>query len=237
MSCVYTRIELCIHQSFLVYTQHHHRLPTLTPSLGSCLATGCRRPYNPDGGPGFCNVRNQKDCFMPSDFNCVCRKNAKGEVLKRESSAIVQREPCVCPADVFEAAVLTEKEARKLVKDQVKAEAAAARMDTTLDGLLSDEQAVEMSLASEGASEVIGVKSRLDLGMETWLMERSDTFLRAGALRGEDPDKISSDNEAQSALAKRIYYTTLRSMQRLTPEILWVALDVGISSHVCSLVG
>ena len=184
-------------------------------------------------------MRNQKDCFMPLAFNCVCRKNAKGEVLKRESSAIVQREPCVCPADVFDAAVLAEKAARKLVKDQVKAEAAAARMDTTLDGLLSDEQAVEMSLASEGAlaSEVIGVKSRLDLGMETWLMERSDTFVRAGALRGEDPDKISSDNEAQSALAKRIYYTTLRSMQRLTPEILWVALDVGISSHVCSLVG
>ena len=174
---------------------------------------------------------------MPSDFNCVCRKNAKGEVLKRESSAIVQREPCVCPADVFEAAVLTEKEARKLVKDQVKAEAAAARMDTTLDGLLSDEQAVEMSLASEGASEVVGVKSRLDVGMESWLLERSEKVRAEGAQRGEDPEKISSDDEAQAALAKRIYYTTLRSMQRLTPEFLWLALDMGFTSHVCSLVG
>jgi hypothetical protein len=175
---------------------------------------------------------------MPSDFNCVCRKNATGEVLKRESSAIVQREPCVCPADVFEAAVLAEKEARKLAKDQVKAEAAAARMDTTDgDGLLSDEQAEEMSLASEGASEVVGVKSRLDLGMESWLLERSVTICTGGADRGEDPDKVSSDNEAVAALSKRIYYTTLRSMQRLTPEILWVALDVGILSHVCSLAG
>ena len=141
MSCVYTRIELCIHQSFLVYTQHHHRLPTLTPSLGSCLATGCRRPYNPDGGPEFCNARGQKDCFMPTAFTCTCRKNAKGEVLERELSAILQREPCVCPADAFEAAVLADKASKKLVKAEAKAEAAAAKMDTPLEGLLSDEQA------------------------------------------------------------------------------------------------
>jgi hypothetical protein len=192
--------------------------------------------YNPDGGPGFCNVRNQKDCFMPSAFNCVCRKNAKGEVLKRDESAIVMREPCVCPADVFDAAVQAEKASKKLVKDHVKAEAAAARMETTIDGLLSDEQAVEMSLASEGASEVVGVKSRLDMGLETWLLESSGTIRTEGAQREEDEDKISSDVEAQAVLAKRIYYSTLRSMQRLTPEILWLALDVGMTSHVCSLV-
>ena len=73
--------------------------------------------------------------------------------------------------------------------------------------------------------------------METWLLERSVAICTGGAARGEDPDKVSSDNEAVAALSKRIYYTTLRSMQRLTPEILWVALDVGILSHVCSLAG
>ena len=45
MSCVYTRIELCIHKSFLVYTQQHHKcmLPTLTLTLTLTLTTNLLR--------------------------------------------------------------------------------------------------------------------------------------------------------------------------------------------------
>ena len=174
---------------------------------------------------------------MPTAFTCTCRKNAKGEVLERELSAILQREPCVCPADAFEAAVLADKASKKLVKAEAKAEAAAAKMDTPLEGLLSDEQAETM--ASEGVADdaVVGVKSVLDMGLHSWLVELEAKVRTNGALRGDDPERISSDHEAQKALAKRIYYSGIRSMQRLTTDILWLALDIGITSHVCSLVG
>ena len=64
MSCVYTRIELCIHKSFLVYTQQHHKcmLPTLhlyaqaalTKWLKMLFAYGWGDPYSSGSRIVYC---------------------------------------------------------------------------------------------------------------------------------------------------------------------------------------
>ena len=143
----------------------------------------------------------------------------------------------MCPADAFEAAVQAERASKKLVKAEAKADASAAKMDTPLDGLLSDKLAETMALEGVQEPEVVGVKSTMDLGFLAWLVDLDAKVCATGTVSGDAPEKISSDQEAQKALAKRIYYSGIRSMQRLTTEILWQALDIGITSWVCSLVG
>lgn len=196
----------------------------LTPRSWSA---GCRRPFHPDGGAGFCNAANQKGCFYPKDFVCVCHGQ---QGVTRADSEVLMRLPCTCPAELFQAAVDLEKAAKKRALSE---QTVAKREEKKRTGQGEKELAVlnEILLSAEDSQKLRDTHSNpssqsAPVGIQASLEEAFSTFL-AGKLAefdGQGAGELAGEELAHRREEKRQVFLRLwhgvRRKRRFTTDLV-----------------
>jgi hypothetical protein len=258
ITIVYTKSQSCVYTGFLFLTTPFPTNETLKAGdvayVAYCMkgggrsapTAGCRRPYNPAGGDGYCNNEKQKYCFYPKDFVCTCLKTHAGVAMDRAGSEVLKRSSCICPAPEFEAACAKEAEVaradrkRRRQKHTFKEAESCDEADgvplppLTSEILLTVNQAEAQ--AEDGTSRLQvqgtdGARSAHDLDFESFLTEHS--LGRCGANRDAMVEQTEAEVKTEN-VARRVWME-IRCMHRLTNDIGRAAMAEAFSIHEVSL--